>query len=70
MDKFFQLYRIRLPLCTTCTPVSMAGGYTFSTPVTCEESSDSELEGLRCLLILAREVLDREQEIESIIENT
>ena len=34
------------------------------------ESSDSELEGLRCLLILAREVLDREQEIESIIENT
>jgi len=35
-----------------------------------KESSDSELEGLRCLLILAREVLDREQEIESIIENT
>jgi exonuclease VII small subunit len=34
------------------------------------ETSNSELEGLRCLLILAREVLDREQEIESIIENT
>ncbi len=34
------------------------------------ESSDSELEGLRCLLILAREVLDLEMEIESIIENT
>jgi len=34
------------------------------------ESSDSELEGLRCLLILAREILDLEMEIESIIENT
>ncbi|QDP61422.1 MAG: hypothetical protein GOVbin962_13 [Prokaryotic dsDNA virus sp.] len=35
-----------------------------------ETISDSEIEGLRCLLILAREVLDRETEIESIIENT
>lgn len=34
------------------------------------ESNDSELEGLRCLLILAREVLDREDVIELIIENT
>ena len=32
-----------------------------------EHVSDSELEGLRCLLILAREVLDRETEIESLI---
>ncbi len=35
-----------------------------------ENVSDSELEGLRCLLILASEVLDRETEIESIIKNT
>ena len=35
-----------------------------------EYVSDSELEGLRCLLILAREVLDRETEIESLIKNT
>tara|TARA_R100001198_G_C5241759_1_gene219327 strand:- start:5997 stop:6191 length:195 start_codon:yes stop_codon:yes gene_type:complete len=34
------------------------------------ESNDSELEGLRCLLVLAREVLDREDVIELIIENT
>ncbi len=33
------------------------------------ETSDSELEGLRCLLILAREVLDLEMEIVSLAPN-
>tara|TARA_R100001463_G_scaffold11755_3_gene32800 strand:+ start:11546 stop:11740 length:195 start_codon:yes stop_codon:yes gene_type:complete len=33
-----------------------------------ETSNDSEIEGLRCLLLLAQEVLDRQTEIEAIIE--
>ena len=37
----FTLYELVLPYCTICTPVEDANGQ-WHTPVTCEESSDSE----------------------------
>ncbi len=41
-QQHFILYELVLPYCTACTPTTESGSNQWHTPVTCEESSDTE----------------------------